>query len=613
MVRRLRGATGDDGAVPSTAAGPAVELDPAAGLARDERRRRGAWATPPWLVDHVLAVVLEPVLAGRARIDRLTVLDPACGDGRFLAAAAARIERRFRVSSQEAAGCVVGIELDPATAALARRRLGPRATVVVGDTLQQATVRTPVDVVVGNPPYLSQLAAATSRRGRSPHGGGPYADAAAEFLAVAVSLARPDGGRVGLVLPQSILATRDAAPIRATVLSRARLDGVWWAGEPVFDAAVHTIVATFVRGEAQREVRRWWGSGLEPLPPAAGGDLASRPTWSHLLADAAGIPIVAPATNGVVGDHATATAGFRDQFYGLRPHVTDGPTEAPLVTAGLIEPGRCAWGERPARFAGRQLLRPGVDLASLGRGDPKLARWVAARRVPKVLLATQTAVLEAAPDPAGTWVPSVPVISVEPRPGSRTDVWTVAAVLGSPVASAWAASTYLGAGLGSTAIKLAASQVLTLPWPPGSLEDAAARLEDGDVDGAARGVARRLRPRSRRRGAGLALVGGAPAGRQRSSAARRSGDSALTAPGAVSTSTPSSVTRIVCSNCAVRRPSAVTAVQPSSHMTWRHEPIVIIGSIVNVMPGPHDRRWRSGRSSGGSGGRCGTARRCRGR
>ena len=130
-------------------------------------------------------------------------------------------------------------------------------------------------------------------------------------------------------------------------------------------------------------------------------------------------------------------------------------------------------------------LRPGVDLASLGRGDPKLARWVAARRVPKVLLATQTAVLEAAADPAGAWVPSVPVISVEPRPGSRTDVWTLAAVLGSPVASAWAASTYLGAGLGSTAIKLAASQVLTLPWPPGSLEDAAARLEDGDVDGAA--------------------------------------------------------------------------------------------------------------------------------
>jgi hypothetical protein len=40
----------------------------------------------------------------------------------------------------------------------------------------------------------------------------------------------------------------------------------------------------------------------------------------------------------------------------------------------------------------------------------------------------------------------------------------------------------------------------------------------------------------------------------------------LTAPGPpVSTSQPSSVTRMVCSNCAVRRPSPVTAVQSSSH------------------------------------------------
>ena len=66
------------------------------------------------------------------------------------------------------------------------------------------------DVVVGNPPYLSQLAAATTRGGASRHGGGPYADAAVEFLALAVRMARSGGGRVGLVLPQSILASRDA-------------------------------------------------------------------------------------------------------------------------------------------------------------------------------------------------------------------------------------------------------------------------------------------------------------------------------------------------------------------------------------------------------------------
>jgi hypothetical protein len=103
-----------------------------------------------------------------------------------------------------------------------------------------------------------------------------------------------------------------------------------------------------------------------------------------------------------------------------------------------------------------------------------------------VLLATQTAVLEAAADPSGRWVPSVPVISVEPRDGdSVASIWAIAAVLASPMASAWAAATYLGAGLGPTAIKLSAAQVLTLPWPAGSVEEAAGRLQAGDVDGAA--------------------------------------------------------------------------------------------------------------------------------
>jgi type I restriction-modification system DNA methylase subunit len=79
------------------------------------------------------------------------------------------------------------------------------------------------DVVVGNPPFLNQLSRATSRRPQR-FGGGPYADAAAEFLALAMRLARP-GGRVGLVLPQSLLSTRDAAAIRAAVDDARRCGG----------------------------------------------------------------------------------------------------------------------------------------------------------------------------------------------------------------------------------------------------------------------------------------------------------------------------------------------------------------------------------------------------
>ena len=52
----------------------------------------------------------------------------------------------------------------------------------------------------------------------------------------------------------------------------------------------------------------------------------------------------------------------------------------------------------------------------------------------------------------------------------------------------------------------------------------------------------------------------------------------------VSTSQPSAVTTRVCSNCAERLPSAVTAVQPSGHVTSRYVPKLTMGSIVKVWP-----------------------------
>ena len=68
-------------------------------------------------------------------------------------------------------------------------------------------------------------------------GGGPYADTAAEFLALAVRLTR-DGGRVGLVLPLSMLSTRDVAAIRDDVSRLAALRWMWWSPTSMFDAGV---------------------------------------------------------------------------------------------------------------------------------------------------------------------------------------------------------------------------------------------------------------------------------------------------------------------------------------------------------------------------------------
>jgi SAM-dependent methyltransferase len=449
-----------------------------AGIDVQTRKRLGAWYTPPALVDHVLDAVLDPVLAARDTAAGLHILDPACGDGRFLAAAAERIRCRF---GSVPAGSLTGVDIDAGAVATATALLGPAGDVRHGDALDGAVPSEPFDVVIGNPPFLNQLAAGTSRGGRSPWGGGAYADTAALFLSLALHAARPDGGRIGLVLPHSILATRDTAPIRTAVLADARLDSLWWAGEAVFDADVVTCVATFVRGGAQHGIRRSHGPGFEPLPDADGADLARRPTWSHLCADAAGIPLVALGEGPSLRHLATATADFRDQYYGLVPHVADRADGAPLVTAGLLDAGRCAWGERPARFARRTFTAPRVAVGDLPEA---LRAWAAGRLVPKVLVATQTRVIEAAVDATGQWLPSVPVITVAPRDGA--DLWRIGAVLCAPATTAWAAATYLGAALSARAIKLSASQVLEAPLPARPWDDAADALAGGNVEECAR-------------------------------------------------------------------------------------------------------------------------------
>ncbi|MEX2626008.1 MAG: N-6 DNA methylase, partial [Ilumatobacteraceae bacterium] len=174
-----------------------------------DRKALGAWSTPADLVELVVTRTIEA--AWLARFDRpMRVLDPACGDGRFLVAAATRIvELGGRVE-------LTGVDVDPTAVAattVALAGVAPEADVDVrcADSLHEppgAWNDEHYDVVVGNPPFLSQLAAGSTRGGSSRHGGGPYADAAAEFLALAVRLTRP-GGRVGMVLPQSVLAARD--------------------------------------------------------------------------------------------------------------------------------------------------------------------------------------------------------------------------------------------------------------------------------------------------------------------------------------------------------------------------------------------------------------------
>ena len=384
-------------------------------MALSQRKLLGAWYTPPELIEAIVTEV-------RRGFEPATVLDPACGDGRFLAP--------FAVTSR-----LTGIDIDPTTAWRC------------DDSLSRDWGAERFDAVVGNPPFLNQLASETTRGGRSQFGGGPYADTAAEFLALAMRLTRR-GGRVGLVLPLSLLATRDVAAIRAEVSRRAALRWMWWSPTRMFDANVRVWAGVWEVGGEQADVRRSFGPRFESLAP-----MAMPRHWSGLIADGS-----APEHHGpVLGDIASFTADFRDQYYGLRHAVSDADVGPPLITSGLIEPNECWWGRREVRFAKQRFQAPRVDVGSLSAG---LQRWAGRRLVPKVLVANQTKRIEAVIDRRGEWLPSVPVITCVT---DRLD--EVAAVLHSDTATEWVRYHAAGSGLSASTVRLTARLLASIPIP----------------------------------------------------------------------------------------------------------------------------------------------------
>lgn len=340
------------------------------------------------------------------------------------------------------------------------------------------------DVVLGNPPFLNQLEDATVRdRGaaallRVVSGGAVrgYTDISAAFLLLAARLCAA-GGRVALVQPQSLLAARDAARVRAALLARGSLAAVWVANEHVFAGAnVLTCVPTFeMGGERRRTLSRSMSGRFTPLPEIRidNDALAKSETWAHLIAAAVGVPEFAFEADGMIGTHARATADFRDEYYGLKGFLVEddelagrarSPDTAypPVVTSGLIDLAACRWGGRSTRLHRSTWQAPRVDRERMRR-EGSLGAWIDQRLQPKIILATQTKVMEVFVDERGRYLPSTPLISVVPRVGDR--IWHVAAALASPVVTAIALQRYLGAGLSANAIKLSAGQVLRLPAP----------------------------------------------------------------------------------------------------------------------------------------------------
>jgi hypothetical protein len=519
--------TGTTGHDPGTALAVDERRDPGA-LGRmhqglldaGHRHRRGVHYTPAPVAELLVERALGRVDDGPVPL----VCDPSCGGGAFLLAAADHLHQAGS-SPADAAAALHGIDVDPLAVEVTRTALvlWVAGTGVRGDELAAvaATVVDQVvegdalhstwpgeghlDAVVGNPPFGGQLARSTARgrdassAARELLGGSAagYADTAGLFLVRAAAACAP-GGRVVMLQPLSFLGTRDAGAVRRRLEEQAVLEEVWLADERLFGAAVDVcapvlhVAGPLASPDPQGPVRVTRGSaaGVVEVPRDR---LARAGTWAPIVAAATGVPALDLDGRPLLGSLARATAGFRDEFYALAPFVSDlADPDAPidlgaplpalpalpsggarLVTSGLVEPARTVWGRRTTRLAGTRLRAPFVDVLRLRAwaegpdGDRRLAAWADARLRPKVVVATQTRVVEAAVDDDGSWWPSVPVVSVvlDREHDDDEHRWLAAAALSAPPVSVWAAERSGGTARAPGALKLSARQVVEVPLP----------------------------------------------------------------------------------------------------------------------------------------------------
>lgn len=303
---------------------------PVTRTARERVRRRasGQVFTPPALARLVCEEVLGPLAAALARGRRarrvVTVLDPAAGDGAFLAAV------REVAAGLGLEATLIGVERDPALAAACRERL-PRATVHQAEALLGTPPLPAIDAVVGNPPYVRSIRLKASDpdlwsalRGRfaaSAHG---EWDLYGVFLEKALDWVRP-GGRVGLVTPSRWLSAAWAGPLRAALAATGAVRTLvdFGAAQVFADATTYASVIVLERSAADvpAEVVARAGEGWQrrTLDPAAIGE----GSW---LAGAAkpGAPAAEGLRLGDVARIAKGTGTNADPVFVLVDAIVDG-------------------------------------------------------------------------------------------------------------------------------------------------------------------------------------------------------------------------------------------------------------------------------------------------
>lgn len=301
-----------------------------------ERHGRGQYFTPDALVRFVLSLVA----AGGERPQR--VLDPACGSGRFLLGA----KERWGEDHLE----LFGYETDPQARGHALQQLG--AASISERSFLAEGVRTAVDLVVGNPPYIRRR--------------GVKRDLYVDFIERSFDHLG-EGGRLAFVLSNAWLSVGYGRCVRELLLERFAVEWIiesaaesWFPG-----ASVNTMILVARRCDdpaerARQSVR--FAHLHSPLPAEPQvvraipqGRLRTGEAWAPLLrapdlflelSDSASIC----ALGQLAGVHRGFTTNDNSFFYPPQDSGVEEEFLRPLVKGPRDFPGlRCRTSELPHR------------------------------------------------------------------------------------------------------------------------------------------------------------------------------------------------------------------------------------------------------------------------
>lgn len=217
------------------------------------QKLRGGYYTSAQVADWLCAWAI------RSPLDR--VLEPSCGDGAFLEAAATRFAE-LGTRSPKIASQLLGIEIIPGEAERARSRLRGTLGLRARDMVQtedffgwwHANQARNVDAVIGNPPFIRYQNFPEPHRtramsimkdiGLTPN---KLTNIWVPFVVAAAASLRP-GGRLALVLPAELLQVTYAAQLRSFLTDRFTRIDIVACNELFFEKAEQEVVLLLADG-----------------------------------------------------------------------------------------------------------------------------------------------------------------------------------------------------------------------------------------------------------------------------------------------------------------------------------------------------------------------------